>query len=221
MPRSSPRPAKKAAAVKAEADDERTPAGDPNRLDVEHERRRRRGRRVHGDRATAFHGERSAARRRVRLPPSDPKARRPLIRHGHLRRDEPERLGAGARARPKPYTDPAAVKQMRRSGDCDGVGRLQVHRADVDREVGRRGAPARKSRRPRSPFDRGHASVHATAASAIRSDATPRRGSAPSSRVVAHAPHDPGARHAGGAGGVLNRTGTFASSGVTSRLGHR
>ena len=81
---------------------------------------------------------------------------------------------------------------------------------------------------PRSPrpkvaassfaFDRGHASVHATAASAIRSDATPRRGSAPSSRVVAHAPHDPGARHAGGAGDVLNRTGTFASSGVTSRL---
>ena len=123
-------------------DDERTPAGDPNRLDVEHERRRRRGRRVHGDRATAFHGERSAADGSAVHAQGPEDAKGALIRHGHLRRDEPERLGAGARARPKPYTDPAAVKQMRRSGDCDGVGRLQVHR---------RAAHPRRVRAPEKP----------------------------------------------------------------------
>ena len=84
-----------------------------------------------GSTATADRLSRRTIRRRAGPPSTlkDPSAKGALIRHGHLRRDEPERLGAGARARPKPYTDPAAVRRMRRSGDCDGVGRLQVHPA--------------------------------------------------------------------------------------------
>ena len=91
-------------------DDERTPAGDPNRLDVEHERRRRRGRRVHGDRASALHGERSAANGSAVHAQGPEDAKGALIRHGHLRRDEPKRVGAGAR----PALNPTTTKTTRR-----------------------------------------------------------------------------------------------------------